>query len=424
VHNFTESVVVKRRTSTDVAKELGIAPGTVRDYRSSGARKIKAGKSLSKRERQVLQAFGELESLTAGVDQEVDSLEDLRLRRLEDENARLKRIIKERQREDVTAALIRETAFKLSKEKIVQPEWLKNVPDRKGNAGTPTLLLSDLHWGEVVDPEQVFGLNEYNLEIARRRLERVVERTVDLCRHHVVNDGTPGLCLPLGGDMVSGAIHEELSFTDELPPAACVKDLADHLAAAISYFLDEFEWLYIPCVTGNHGRTTRKVWSKHRAFTSWDWMLYTMLEREFKDDERVQFEVSQSTDVLYELAGTRYLLTHGDKLAGVRGGNGIIGAIGPISRGTVKKRAQSAAVGRGFDVCIMGHWHQHIVLRDKVVNNTLKGVDEWSLQQGYNYSPPSQAIWWTHPKRGVTLSAEVFADDSPIRPDGGVVMVK
>jgi hypothetical protein len=55
-------------------------------------------------------------------------------------------------------------------------------------------------------------------------------------------------------------------------------------------------------------------------------------------------------------------------MLGVKGGDGIIGAIGPIMRGEIKKSGQSAALGLEYDINIMGHWHQgaQSAARDRV----------------------------------------------------------
>src|SRR5260370_4938782 len=90
-------------------------------------------------------------------------------------------------------------------------------------------------------------------------------------------------------------------------------------------------------------------------------------------DARV--DIRPSNDVHYRVYGLRFLLNHGDML-GVKGGDGIIGAIVPIMRGEIKKSGQSAALGLEYDINIMGHWHQELMLPRAIVCNTLKGFDE------------------------------------------------
>jgi hypothetical protein len=299
---------------------------------------------------------------------EPEDAEAVKIQRLEDDLRTHKRLLREQRREDALRQRILETAFQLGGTDLGPPKWILDTREHKGTAGIPTLLLSDLHWGEVVAPSEVFGRNEYNMSIAAQRLERVINTSADLLRSVVVSPGGyPGIVVCLGGDMISGGIHEELLATDEAPPAACVVDLASNLATALTVLADEFGRVLVPCVTGNHGRATRKTWKKKRVETSWDWMLYLMVQQHFKSDDRVRFIVSHDTDVLYTVAGHRYLLTHGDSM-GVQGGNGIVGSLGPIMRGRHKIASANADLGRHYDTLVMGHWHQYISLRHVVVN--------------------------------------------------------
>jgi hypothetical protein len=111
--------------------------------------------------------------------------------------------------------------------------------------------------------------------------------------------------------------------------------------------------------------------------------------------------------------GHRYMLTHGDSL-GVKGGDGIIGALGPVMRGRVKLHTSEAQIGREFDTLIMGHWHQYLPMPGLIVNGSLKGYDEYArLFLRARYQPPIQALWFTHPRRGVTAHWPVYLEDGP-----------
>src|SRR3990167_1209216 len=88
---------------------------------------------------------------------------------------------------------------------IVKPSSLHSRP------GVPTLFVSDLHWGEVVQPAQINGVNEYNISIARRRMQVLAGSTAHLLRIISPKLDYPGIVIPLGGDMISGNIHDELT---------------------------------------------------------------------------------------------------------------------------------------------------------------------------------------------------------------------
>ena len=104
---------------------------------------------------------------------------------------------------------------------------------------------------------------------------------------------------------------------------------------------------------------------------------------------------------------------HGDML-GVKGGDGIIGSLGPILRGEMKVGKQASAMGRHYDVLLLGHWHQHIMLRRIIVAGTLKGWDEFAAKAlRAPPAPPSQPLWFVERSIGIVQSMEVYLEDNP-----------
>ena len=101
---------------------------------------------------------------------EVDELEKDKEQSYKDEITRLKRLLREQYREQNLAEEIREKAFNLSRQSPKPPEWISEDSGNK-NPGTPTLFLSDWHWAEVVDPSEISGKNQYNLDIANQRAQ-------------------------------------------------------------------------------------------------------------------------------------------------------------------------------------------------------------------------------------------------------------
>ncbi len=322
---------------------------------------------------------------------------------------RLEKELKEAQRESADAAAIKAIVEGVTKAAKAQevPKWLEDVR-KHGPHGVPTLFLSDLHWGEVVHPSQIGGVNEYNTRIAHQRLDRAVQGGIHLLRILDAEMRYPGIVMPLGGDMVSGDIHEELAQSNEMHTIPTVLDMEKQLAAAIALAADTFGAVFLPCVTGNHGRNTHKIRAKDRHHTSFDWLLYKLLESRFANDKRVTFLIPDGPDAYYKVYNTRYLLTHGDKLG--RGGDGIIGALGPIIRGDHKKRSRNAQIDMSYDVLLCGHFHQYTHMSRVVVNGSLKGMDEYSYGEGFGFEVPQQALWITHPKYGPTYRMPVYCD--------------
>ena len=319
---------------------------------------------------------------------------------------RLQSDLRDAQQERLDHAMIKHKIIGLTREvnEVTPPIWLKSRETSHSKPGVPTLLVSDLHWGEVVDGRQINGVNQYNLDIAHARIRHLAERAVRLCEIISPKMEYPGLVLPLGGDMFSGNIHDELTATNELNSMPCVLDLYGTLVWMIKFFLEYFPAVFIPCVTGNHGRDTRKIWAKDRHHTSFDWLLYCLLAKYFEQDKRVTFLIPDGPDAYYQVYSHTYILSHGDQF---RGGDGVIGILGPIVRGDHKKRSRNMQIHMGYDTMLCGHFHQYVQLQRLIVNGSLKGYDEYAYANNFPYEPAQQALWLTHPTYRITYRMPV-----------------
>lgn len=302
---------------------------------------------------------------------------------------------------------VKRKIIKLAETDPNPPAWLTTTPKRGEVPGVPLLFASDWHWGEVVDARQVNGVNSYDVAIAQERARSLVNVAIELLRTHLADQRYPGIVFALGGDMVSGDIHEELSVTNETEIMPVVIDLFGVLIWCISKLADEFGNVFVPCVTGNHGRITQKMRSKGRAFTSFDWLIYQLLARNFENDPRVRFLIPDGPDAFFKVYGHRYLLSHGDQF---KGGDGMIGALGPIIRGDHRKRSRNGQIDLEYDTLLIGHWHQLIQMQRVVVNGSLKGYDEYANSWNFPFEPPRQALWITHPEFGITFSSPVLVE--------------
>lgn len=296
------------------------------------------------------------------------------------------------------------------------PKWSVRVPAGKDSPGVPVLMLSDWHIGEVVDPAQVHGANEFNAQVAERRVKSVVDRVLHLAFHHVKTPEYPGIVVVLGGDFVSGWLHEELFRSDWCAPPQAANWCASRLHAALVRLAEAFGKAHVVCVPGNHGRLTKRPMAKGGATSCFDHAIYEALADRLRDDARITWQIPASGDALFQVAGVRFLALHGHEL-GVKGGDGIIGALGPIMRGAIKTGRAERSLGRDFDVLLLGHFHQAIWQPHSgiVVNGTLKGFDEYSRAQRYSFQPPTQTLFFVHPRFGPNLPFNVFCDEPAAR---------
>lgn len=330
--------------------------------------------------------------------------------RLSSENKRLLR-------EDNDLAIIRRMVGKIDAKLVTDaPAWTIKTPKKAQGKqlihGIPTLMLSDLHFGEVVYPNQVNNVNQYNTSIAKARLRRVVEGSIKMLRQTLSVGEFGGFVLILGGDMVEGTIHDELRETSDETVMEAIITLHDLLVPYIKLLADEFGQLHIPCVAGNHGRIDRKPRMKQGPKLNYDWLLYNFLARSIGSDpkykNRVTFQIPDGFECVYRIHGVRYMLTHGDSF---KGGDGISGPLMPWMRGMLKSHKAYSAMGLPFDVMVMGHWHQLRYLNSIIVNGSLVGYNEYAQKQHFGYEVPQQALWLTHPQRGLTFQEAVHADD-------------
>lgn len=354
------------------------------------------------------------------------------VRRLTDENHRLAKIIKETDREQLTLEEVRGKVFNLPLLRPDIPNWVVAPRLKAGSPGTPITLWSDWHYGEIVEPEAMSGRNAYTMDIADKRIEHLVDRITDICLCHQINPEYPGLIVCLGGDMFSGdGLHEELTDTNEAKTIGLFMRLQGRLIWAIERLADQFGKIYVPCDFGNHARNTLKSRYKLRAETNYEFLLYNQLEYHFRNNpkyaDKVSFNISRGAGVHFTvgsdkragLPGHRYFLMHGD-LMGVKGGDGIIGAIGPIKRGRMKIGESEESIGHDFDTLLLGHWHQYIPIQGIIVNGTLKG---WCDYARYAlrapYSPPTQALWFNHPVHGPVTHHKIVLEDGFKRSKNG-----
>jgi len=344
--------------------------------------------------------------------------DELRAERLVDANVELARVRRERDNATKEVARLTQQVESMQRaltfiEHVEQQhlqtiEWATPKKPTSKAAATLMLMLSDLHLDEVVEPNEVEGLNAYNRTIARIRLERWCANVVKLSRHYLAGMKYDGCVVMLGGDIFSGDIHEELTETNEDTMLGSFMFWTEQIASALDRLGDEFRRVHVAGVVGNHGRTSRKPRAKLRARTNFDWLLAKQLQRHFIDDKRFTFNVPEATDALIRVYDSTHLLSHGDQTTG---GGGIGGIYPPIMRMRARKAQRFLATGQTFDTLWIGHWHQYLPSPSLIVNGSMKGVDEYAYVNNFGFEQPQQALAIVAPNKGITLQAPIFCAD-------------
>lgn len=303
------------------------------------------------------------------------------------------------------AALDRFSTIKPEDTKV--PAWVKRPSSTKEHVATGVLVLSDLHFDEVVDPFEMDGVNEYSRETARARFCRVIDSAVELLKTYTAGVHYDGLVVPILGDVISGDIHDEFVRTNEAPTPATVVYWVPKLAAGLVHLADEFGRVYVPVCDGNHDRTYKQIPSKRRAESAWSWVIYNWLADTLRDDDRISFGISTSPEQLIDVYSTTFLLAHGD---GFRSQGGVGGLYPAMLKWLLKRHQYYSAVRRDYDYALLGHWHQPLWGTDFVVNGSLVGYNGYARDKGFVYTPAAQQLFTVTPERGIGARLTVHAE--------------
>lgn len=330
----------------------------------------------------------------------------------DDEVSRLTNEIKRLHREQLDNEAYRTILGVMGEAAEAPPKWVSEARIKgAGQAEVPVTMWADWHLGEVVRASEIYGFNEFTPAIADRRVRYLVQKVIALCRDYHNPSTYPGLIVNLAGDTVSGGIHPELAKTDAESRIEAALHGRDLLIWAIDSCLEYFKQIFIACAAGNHARDNPKPEFKRYVRNSFDWLIYQLLIRHYENNPHVTIMCNDTNEAYYRVFDQRYLLMHGDMM-GVKGGDGIIGSLGPIARGEVKVGKQQSAIGRDFDRLLIGHWHREIPLPNIMVSNTLKGFDEYAKNALRAVpSTPSQPLWFCHPHRPQTSYWNVTVED-------------
>lgn len=328
------------------------------------------------------------------------------------QNVSLKsQVLEQSEQEALIANLIQAVNAKVFKSP--RASSLRPSPKNKVLGGVPTLFLSDWHVGEQVDPDQIEGANQYNMEIAKERASHTFNRAKTELFTNLSGFRYDGIVIAFGGDMVSGNIHEELTRTNQKAVPECMVYTAEIIAQEIVQMADCFEEVYVPCVGGNHGRLDVKTVAKQAALNNLDYMLYLMIESLVKgmlgSANNVVFNISKSLDTQYSVYGVRYLLTHGDQFRESTNSSTFWPNLIEAAR---KKNERSRSMGNDtFDYMLCGHFHKYGAVGNVIVNGSLKGYDEWVYKQNFSLEAPTQALWITHPHDRFLRHIPIFAEE-------------
>lgn len=295
------------------------------------------------------------------------------------------------------------------------PRWLPSA-DAAGATGKAVIgmLCSDWHCGEVVRPDEIDGLNGYDIDVFRARVRRYFAAVIEIGPRWTADCECVGAVLWLAGDMISGDIHEELRNTNALTALEQVKVVVEELARAIELLLAAFERVHVVSVPGNHGRTTQKPPFKGYTRLSYDTLAADMTRAQLGDIEGLTWQISSGIDATTPVLGWNVMVTHGDRM-GTGGGQGFAGPFLPIVRGQKRVEIQQFRARRSFDLLLSGHYHTSGQPGPHLTSGSLPGYTEFGHGIRAAVEPPQQWLFVIHNRWLLRDRAEIKLED-PLPP--------
>lgn len=273
---------------------------------------------------------------------------------------------------------------------------------RKTGTRYAVALFSDAHIEETVKSASVMGLNEYNIKIARERIEKYFANLVSCLN----TDKVEYLLFASLGDTISGFIHEELSQTNELTPLEATFEAQNLIYNGLKYICDNTELKRIKFVgiVGNHSRVTNKIQHSNGYKMSYEWLMYKNIQKQAElEGLPIEFDIPESEMAIEDTSdGKRFLFIHGFQIKG--SGNGTVCGIYP-SLGRL-----SLKYGKVYkqDKIYLGHFHSCISIPNAVVNGSIIGYNSYALTNGFAYEEPAQMYELYDTNIGQLLTRQIY----------------
>lgn len=281
------------------------------------------------------------------------------------------------------------------------PFQIKANKVKNDSESTAIMLSSDVHAEQLITKESTNGLNEYNLEICKDRMEKFFkgsQRLIDIQRNGVKIDN---IILAILGDVIEGYIHEECMQNNQISPTEAIMFMFDIYVAGINYLLNDKrnKHITVVCCTGNHGRTSKRTNIYTRTQTSYEWLLYQFLANEFKKNKRVKFIIPESYFAYVELYDFMLRFHHGDA---VRYGGGVGGVTIPLNKAIAK---WNKSIFAHYDFC--AHFHEALMANNVIINGSVPGFNALTNMFKFSYNDPEQMLIFINNKYGLNIPCKI-----------------
>lgn len=284
----------------------------------------------------------------------------------------------------------------------ISPVVIEPITSSANDESIAVANASDWHAFEVVRPEEVSGLNEYNPEICEQSIKEFfkgVVRWTDIHRH---GTNIKKLVLNFLGDLITGQLHDDQCETNAGTPEEEVLFVLDAITGGVDYLMKhgKYDELIINGVDGNHGRATEKMRVANRVKHSREWLLYKLLERWHSSDKRIRWNIATGQHLYMQIFDKMIRIHHGD---GIK----YQGGIGDITI-PIHKAIKDWNTAKYADLDILGHYHATKDETMFISNGSLLGYSPYSIRIKGKFERPQQSFVVLNQKRWITSFNRIY----------------
>lgn len=271
-------------------------------------------------------------------------------------------------------------------------------------------VFSDWHIEEPVSKDDVGGVNEFSLEIARQRVEKAFQGFVRLIEIHSRDNKIDHAVIALLGDFITNRIHEDLAESNEEGPTDAMYIAQNWIIDGIKYVLKNLPKsirFTVVCHGGNHGRMTPEQRQKTEPKVSFERFMYFNIRDQFKNEPRLSFQIANGYHTFLHLfeKDHPYIIRfhHGHAIKS----SGGVGGIYPPVHKAIDNWNKSVHV----NLDVFGHFHQFVDAQNFIVNGSLIGYNAFAVYIKAPFEVPKQAFFLVSKKyRSKAMVTPIFVE--------------
>lgn len=345
---------------------------------------------------------------------------------------------------DEAVKQIQDIALQLGERKLFSPTLVKpvvpsfDIPKdalRSGHDEDAVVLLSDWHCGDVIRPGDTSGFPDFDLPICGNRIGYVVRKIKSILTMHRAMYPIKKLYIWVGGDMGNGDLHDapvsnalfigpQIVFTYDMLRMA-IDDLLQLTVPDAETGVRVVEEVVLLFTCGNHMReaTSKYMPMKYQAQRTFDWTIYQMIIRQFKDTPRVTIRNEMSPYIFENIRGHRYGFAHGMQVGYKNSPNEQAKSMDGFMKtlrglfDSPEFRRKNGLTGETFSKMCIGDIHVPVWFPRLKSNASLNGQNELGVNWGLEPIPAGQQLFGVTEKH--LQSWEYFVECTHVQREPG-----